>query len=124
MRDRALASYRWNMQFFMPDPADPTKTADAAKAEQLYAYIKKYMIKHYRSVQDRRIYSVTYSHKGKRNSVKVGEAHPLYGELVMAIFCQEEPSGCYLICTLERLVSGDAVILAGKVFDTYSVDFE
>jgi hypothetical protein len=47
------------MQFFVPDLADP------AKAEWLYASIKAFEVSQGDSVQERRIYDLTYCHNGK-----------------------------------------------------------
>jgi hypothetical protein len=112
------------MQFFVPDLANPTKAANPAKAEWLYAAIKSHMVDNFGRILDRRIYSLTYSHDGRRYSVKVGDIHPLNGEPVFAIFRQEKQSGCYLICTPNRGVKRDGPILAGDNWETHSWDFE
>ena len=106
------------MQFFVPDPADP------AKAERLYASIKAFAVSQNDSVQERRIYGLTYRHNSKQYNVKVGDIHPLNGEQVIAIFRQERLSGCYLICTANRGVVRGGPILAGDDWDTQSWDFE
>jgi hypothetical protein len=112
------------MQFFVPDPADPVKAADRAKAERLYASIKAFAVSQGDSVQERRIYGLTYRHNGKQYHVQVGDVHPLNRELVIAIFRQERPSGCYLICTANRGVVRGGPILAGDNWETHSWDFE
>ena len=76
------------------------------------------------SVQERRIYGLTYRHNGKQYHVQVGDVHPLNRELVIAIFRQERPSGCYLICTANRGVVRGGPILAGDNWETHSWDFE
>ena len=106
------------MQFFVPDPADP------AKAERLYASIKTFAVSQGDFIQERRIYGLTYRHNGKQYNVKVGDVHPFNGELVIAIFRQERPSGCYLICTANRGVVRRGPILVGDDWETHSWDFE
>jgi hypothetical protein len=112
------------MQFFVPDPADPAKAADPATAERLFASIKAFAVSQGDSVQERRIYGLTYRHNGKQYNVEVGDVHPLNGELVIAIFRQERLSGCYLICTAHRGVVRRGPILAGDDGETHSWDFE
>jgi hypothetical protein len=112
------------MQFFVPDPADPAQAADPAKAERLYASIKAFAVSQSEAVQERRIYGLAYRHNGNQYNVKVGDVHPFNGELVIAIFCQERPSGCYLICTAHRGVVRRGPILVDDDWETHSWDFE
>ena len=107
------------MRFFVP--GEP----DAAKAEGIYAAIKKFASQVTSAdVSDRRIFRITFLEDRKTVQAEVGKRDPIDGMTVFAIL---EYGSFYLVCTLNRgvrsfkdgpLIVGKDEVSSAEVFDT------
>lgn len=102
------------MKFFVP------LEEDEKKAEEIYKAIKSFA--HTTTgwqILENRIYSISFSHDGKRYTATVGEDAPEIGGLVVAILAS---SGAYLVCTPTRGVISGMPYLAGNVHSVTEFD--
>ncbi|MEZ0611989.1 hypothetical protein ACAW74_25985 [Fibrella sp. WM1] len=93
------------MKFFVPY----VRSEDGA--ESVYQGIKAFMKGQGHTINDSRIYSISFDHNGKRITDTVGEVSTSNQEPVMAIF---DAGTVYLVCTTTRGVIGGEPMLAGK----------
>jgi len=104
------------MKFFLP-AAD-----DEKQAEQNYEFIRKFVSEQMGLLRSKRYYAIYYKHNGKEMRARVGEAPPLTGELVIAIFRTERESGPFLICTPNRgVLRGEPILANGNA---RAIEFE
>lgn len=102
------------MKFFVPE----AKTEK--EAQEVIQGIRKFVKELGWATNEKKFYSISYTHDGKQYLAEVGKPHPLTKELVVAIL----ESNTFLICTPNRSVIRGDPILVGKN-DTFSVkEFE
>lgn len=104
------------LQFFVPH------AEDAAQAERVWQSTKAFMESEggY-TVNDRRLYAVSYSHNGKKYKDVVGEVNVLVGEEVLVILDAET---LFLVCTANRGVLKGGPFMVGKDWDTHETEFD
>lgn len=101
--------------FFVPH------TKDRDQAERLREACQKFLRDHgYEVVMDRRIYSVSYSHDGKKYRDVIGQTSGLTGEEVLVIF---DGGNLFLSCSENRGVLRGEPVLIGKHWDTREREF-
>jgi hypothetical protein len=71
-------------------------------------------------VNERRIYSVTYTHDGTKYHDVVGQVSRLVGEEVLAIF---DAGNVFVVCTTNRGVLRGNPVMVGKHWDTHATEF-
>jgi hypothetical protein len=104
------------MKFFIPH-AD-----DKEQEERVYDSIRKWAVETTGNrVLDRRIYSISWRHEGRRYESSVGKPDGRLGEEVIAIL---EGEATYLVCTTNRGVARGMPMLVGKDEAFVVVDFE
>ena len=96
--------------------------ADADEAERVWQDTKAFMENEggY-TVNDRRIYTVSYSHNGKKYKDVVGEINALVGEKVLVIL---DVQSLFLVCTKNRGVFRGEPFMVGKRWNTSETEFE
>jgi hypothetical protein len=101
--------------FFVPH------AVDRKEAESVRESTKKFMESEgYHVATDRRIYSVSYSHDGKKYRDVVGQPSGLTGEEVLVIF---DAGNLFLSCSANRGVLRGGPVLIGKHWDTREREF-
>ena len=104
------------MKFFIPN------IDDLFQAERIYDAIKKYNFKLSGwEIKNRRIYSLSYTHKNRKHTSTVGEIEPDIGEPVIAIL---ENSKMFIVCTQNRGVVNDVPLSIGYEEISSVVDFD
>lgn len=93
------------MKFFVP------ASTDNEQAERVYQSIREFVKEQGYTINDSRIYSITFDHNGNRITDTVGEVSASNGEHVVAIF---DAGMVYLVCTLNSGVARGAPMMAGK----------
>ncbi len=102
-------------QFFVPH------VADAAEAERIWQNTKAFMENNEGyTVNDRRIYAVSYSHDGKNYKDVVGEINALVGEEVLVIL---DAQALFLVCTKNRGLLRGGPFMVGKHSNTSETEF-
>jgi allophanate hydrolase subunit 1 len=103
------------MKFFIPNVDDPKLEQQTYEAIKAFAKTTLGW-----EVSERRIFSITYTHDGKRQHAEVGKICKANNETVIAIL----ESNAYLICTPTRgvicgmpLLVGDSDALGVQDFD-------
>lgn len=91
------------MKFFVPH------TIDNERAEDAYNNIVKRNDNYLGKILEKRIYSITYKHNGKKYHSCVGEMHEIINEPILAIL----ESNIFLVCTPNRGVFRGEPILVG-----------
>lgn len=94
------------MKFFIPE------ICDLAEAEKIYAAIREINGKD-TTLSDRRIYSISFEHEGRRYIATVGQVFKRLSETVIAILLDARRS-CYLVCSATRGVAGGSPYLSGS----------
>ncbi len=103
-------------KFFIPG------AKDEAQAEGIYDAVRQFVDV---PIEDRRIFSLTYKHRGSIYRAEVGKHHAMNGELVVAILERAEyPHGLFFVCTENRGVLRGEPILVGKHAVTSIADFD
>jgi hypothetical protein len=100
--------------FFVPH------AEDRQEAERVREAARKFLLDHGYHPTDRRIYSVSYSHDGKKYRDVVGQPSGLVGEDVLVIF---DAGNVFLSCTANRGVLRGEPVLIGKHWDTREREF-
>lgn len=72
-------------------------------------------------ITERRIYSISYTHEGKRLIATVGDAEPRAGGQTVVVILESE---AYLICTYDRGVRRGEPILVGRTEVERVTDFD
>ena len=103
------------MKFFIP------YAKDKKQAEEVLQGIKKFAKETIGwDITDRRIFSLNYTHEGRKYHSEVGKTDDRVGEKVIAIL----ESNTYLVCTQNRGVVRGGPVLVGKMEATRVIDFE
>ena len=101
-------------RFFVPHAEDD------AQAERVWESTRQFMLEQGYTVLDRRIYSVTYTHNGKRCHDVVGQRSAAVPEDTLVIL---DAGSVFLCCTANRGVLRGGPIMAGKHWDTTAQEF-
>jgi hypothetical protein len=106
------------MKFFIPD------IDDKEQEQRIYEAIRKFLAKKEgANLSDRKIFSLSYYHKGKIGYAEVGMPSLANGETVKAIL--DEPSRrLYSVCTNNRGVIRGIPILVGYDEVEHVIDFD
>ncbi len=106
------------MRFFVP------YTQNAVGEQSVYDSIKQFLHKEDQAeFLERRIFSLRYTHDGKKYYAEVGREHALNGETVIAIL-YEPARHLYHVCTPTRGAARGMSILVGEDSVQEAVDFE
>jgi len=105
------------MKFFIPE----AKTE--AQEESVYNAIKKFLGEHGASFDNRKIFSLRYTHDGKEYYAEVGKTHKLNGEPIIAIL-HEPKRSLFHVCTTNRGVVRGISIMVGANSVMSCEDFE
>lgn len=102
--------------FFVPH------AVDRKEAESVRDTTRKFLESDggYHISTDRRIYSVSYSHDGKKYHDVVGQPCGLTGEVVLVIF---DAGNLFLSCSANRGVARGGPVMIGKHWDTREREF-
>ena len=93
------------MKFFVPEAENETEALSVWKATRKFAEETLGW-----KVSERRIFSISYRHDGKKYYVEVGKPDPRIREIVLVIL----ESDTYLVCTPNRGVLRGMPILVGR----------
>jgi hypothetical protein len=106
------------MKFYIPN------AKDKEQEQEVYEGIRKFLSQEMGAkFSDRKIFSLQYGHKGKKESAEVGKTSSVNGEKVIAILY--EPSrNLYHVCTSNRGVARGTSILVGYFEVEEVTDFE
>ena len=103
------------MKFFIPH------AKDNKQAEEVLQNVKKFAKETIGwNITNRRIFSLSYTHEGKKYHSEVGKPDDRVGEEVMAIL----ESYTYFVCTPNRGVLRGEPVLVGKEEADRIIDFE
>ncbi len=106
------------MKFFYPF------TRDIAEAQHVYMSLKRSLAdEQSEALSERKIYSLRYTHNGKRYYAQVGRLHAANREVVLAIL-YDPLRDLYLICTPNRGANGKNPMLVGGSGVKAVVSFE
>jgi len=105
------------VKFFIPFAEDEAQTEEVYNATKEFATQQTGW-----GVVDRRIFSLSYKHDGKRYLAEVGQIDERVNEPIIAIL--ESDNSAYLICATNRGVLRGGPIMITKGWVTSSIDFE
>lgn len=96
------------MRFFVPG------LKDTVEAEDVYKSIVAFNTNQMGPLRKQRYYAIFYSHDGNEIRARVGDPHPLTGEVVIAILRTKREKGPFLICTTNRgVMRGEPILGSG-----------
>jgi hypothetical protein len=104
------------MKFFVPE------AENEEQAERVYQSVREFVAEQAMPLDDRRIFSIKYTHDGTQYYAEVGQTHALNGERVIAIL-KARNYGLYYVCTPNRGVVRGGPILVGEHHTISTVDF-
>ena len=106
------------MKFFIP------AAKDKEQEEHVYDSIKNFLKKELGAIMsERRIYSLSYTHNGKRLYAEVGKKDEIEKDVVIAIL-YEDTRNLYHVCTPNRGVLRGMSILVGAHDVSSAIDFD
>jgi hypothetical protein len=103
------------VKFFVPAASTPEQAEEVWNATRKFAGDTMAG-----PIGARRIFRLSYLHKGKRLTAEVGQPEPLTGEPVVVIL----DSNPYLVCTQDRGVVRGTPVLVGRGAVSEVVDFD